>query len=363
LIGAIAIGAGKSHSLALISKQLYVRVLTSVSSISMPEGGTATVQVKLSAAPLQNVTITPKCISSHADITTGASLTFTTNNWGTYQTMTLTAAEDAYTEDGSAMITLSGAGADIGTKVFVTKLDNDATLTVGATPGGTTTPGGAMRVNRNVVTPITATPASGYMFDTWTVAGGSGIIANPLAANTTVLIGETPTTLQANFLPLSGNRKPQIVSAARADATVLRLPDSTVVRVAAFERDGDPLTYAWSKWVGPGAVTFSPAGAADSIVEFSSPGTYTLRVTVSDGRGGLVTSDVTVDVKPSLVPPMITDHPFSMTVLDGQYASFAVAATGDDLWYQWYKDGVAMPPVRAGLLELNTSHWDNGAKY
>jgi hypothetical protein len=43
--------------------------------------------------------------------------------------------------------------------------------------------------------------------------------------------------------------------------------------------------------------TFSPAGAADSIVEFSSPGTFTLRATVSDGRGGVTSVTFTWTIR------------------------------------------------------------------
>jgi hypothetical protein len=68
------------------------------------------------------------------------------------------------------------------------------------------------------------------------------------------------------------------------------------VHVVASDPDGDPLTYAWTKVSGAGTTTFATPNAADSGVTFSAASTYVLRVTVSDGRGGSVTSDVSVTV-------------------------------------------------------------------
>jgi len=313
---------------------------------------------------IQNVTVTARRASGDANVT-GTSLTFTTNNWNTYQTMTLTAAEDAGTEDSSAMLTLSGAGVDIGATVFVTKRDNDSTLTVGGCAGGTTAPDGAMLVSRSVATPITATPGSGYVFVNWTLADGSAVIANPNATNTTVTIGAMPAAIQANFVPASVNRSPLIVSAAQADATLLYLPSAaTTVRVAASDPDNDPLTYAWSKLIGPGAAVFGAPGGAASTVSFGAAGAYTLRVTVSDGRGGLATSDVDVDVRPMIAPPTITGQPTDITACLGQTSPFWVEATGDNLSYQWYRNGVEIfTGTRSGYTTPAATTNDNGAKF
>jgi Immunoglobulin domain len=47
---------------------------------------------------------------------------------------------------------------------------------------------------------------------------------------------------------------------------------------------------------------------------------------------------------PHVMPPAITSHPSSQTVVPGQAATFTVAATGSaPLRYQWQKDGTAIP--------------------
>ncbi|MHA3773206.1 PKD domain-containing protein [Verrucomicrobiota bacterium sgz303538] len=54
-------------------------------------------------------------------------------------------------------------------------------------------------------------------------------------------------------------------------------------------------TTTWSKLSGPGTITFADANALQTTASFSSPGTYVLRLTASDGQLSK-TSDVTVVV-------------------------------------------------------------------
>ncbi len=89
-------------------------VTVSKSSLTVPEGGSGTYTVKLDAAPAENVIVTIGGASG--DVTVDpASLTFTPGNYGTAQTVTVSAAEDddAVTE---ALVTLThgaqGGGLD-----------------------------------------------------------------------------------------------------------------------------------------------------------------------------------------------------------------------------------------------------------
>ena len=86
--------------------------VTEPDSVTVPEGGTATFQVKLSAQPSSTVFASVSRFSGDTDITvqSGSSLTFTTSNWSTYQTVTLSAAEDADTTNGTATIRISASG-------------------------------------------------------------------------------------------------------------------------------------------------------------------------------------------------------------------------------------------------------------
>jgi uncharacterized protein (DUF1800 family) len=74
---------------------------------------------------------------------------------------------------------------------------------------------------------------------------------------------------------------------AGVDRTIT-LPSGTTLTGTASD-DGKPnppgaLTYAWSKVLGPGNVTFGNANALSTSANFSEAGTYTLRLTVSDSQ-------------------------------------------------------------------------------
>ncbi|MDZ4288476.1 MAG: Calx-beta domain-containing protein [Prosthecobacter sp.] len=59
-----------------------------------------------------------------------------------------------------------------------------------------------------------------------------------------------------------------------------------LILTATAEDDGFPqsLSFAWSRVFGPGEVTFEEPGAATTGAQFSAPGLYYLRVTVTDGQ-------------------------------------------------------------------------------
>lgn len=86
--------------------------LTTSDTVTVPEGRQSTFQVKLSEGPVSNVTATVRRISGDTDITisSGENLTFTSDTWDTYQTVTLNAAEDSDDENGEAIFRISAAG-------------------------------------------------------------------------------------------------------------------------------------------------------------------------------------------------------------------------------------------------------------
>ncbi|MCP4220245.1 MAG: tetratricopeptide repeat protein, partial [bacterium] len=95
-------------------------------SVTIAEGGSETFRVRLSSQPETAVTANVNRISGDSDITvsSGDTLTFTTSNWNSYQTVTLQAAEDVDTEDGDAVIRVSASG--IASKdISATETDND----------------------------------------------------------------------------------------------------------------------------------------------------------------------------------------------------------------------------------------------
>ncbi|GAA0670827.1 glycoside hydrolase family 9 protein [Kitasatospora atroaurantiaca] len=94
-------------------------------AITVPEGGSATVAVRLSAAPVQNVTVTVTRTSGDTDLSaTTPSLLFTPANWATAQQISLSAAQDADTAAGSAVFTVGGPGVQAAT-FTATEADDD----------------------------------------------------------------------------------------------------------------------------------------------------------------------------------------------------------------------------------------------
>jgi hypothetical protein len=85
---------------------------TPSNSITVPEGGTASFQVRLTSQPNSEATISVAHIGGDADISvqSGSNLVFNTGNWNQYQLVTLAAAEDADDVDGIATIRLSITG-------------------------------------------------------------------------------------------------------------------------------------------------------------------------------------------------------------------------------------------------------------
>ena len=87
-------------------------VTISETALPVSEGGTATYTVVLDSQPTGEVTVTPSRASGDGDVTVSDPLTFTSSNWDTEQTVTVSAAQDADAENDTATISHAVAGAD-----------------------------------------------------------------------------------------------------------------------------------------------------------------------------------------------------------------------------------------------------------
>ena len=116
-------------------------------------------------------------------------------------------------------------------------------------------------------------------------------------ARWTVLVSLVIALLAAGCCPMANNA-PQISSLSADPATVDPEADTTIACIAS-DADGDTLTYAWS-YSGPSVGSIS---GAESTVDWTVPeteGTYTVSVTVSDGKGGTDEGSCTVIVEVSV---------------------------------------------------------------
>ena len=111
-------------------------VVSGQTSLTIDEGNTQNVGVKLSKQPAANVTVAIAVASSlkNAATVSASSLTFTTNNWSTQQTVTITAADDSVDQSsdpsGSVTFSYSHLGTTISKAITVTIKDDDTTTVV-----------------------------------------------------------------------------------------------------------------------------------------------------------------------------------------------------------------------------------------
>ena len=108
-------------------------IAVSSTDLTVAEGRSKSYTVVLSSQPTADVTVTPN-VSGDSDVTVAPStLTFTTSNWSTAQTATVSAAQDADADDDAATIAHAVSGGDYGAvtadDVAVTVTDDETAST------------------------------------------------------------------------------------------------------------------------------------------------------------------------------------------------------------------------------------------
>ena len=128
------------------------------------------------------------------------------------------------------------------------------------------------------------------------------------------------------------NNSPEI-SSLTPSATSVGPGSSCTVSCSASDADGDALTYAWT-------ATGGTISGMDNSVTWTAPvteGTYTISVTVNDGKGG--TDSESFDIEVANNPPVIASlTPSATNVFPGASCTVICSATdadGDTLTYVW----------------------------
>jgi hypothetical protein len=133
------------------------------------------------------------------------------------------------------------------------------------------------------------------------------------------------------------NHEPAIASLEAEPGRILTSGDCQIVCTAS-DSDGDELSYDWSA---SGGET-NGQGAAVIWTAPNATGSYDVTVTVTDGRGGEVTDDVTITVRAN-EPPTITglaaDAYWSTPSGTIQVTCNASDPDGDELSYEWSATG------------------------
>ena len=168
---------------------------------------------------------------------------------------------------------------------------------------------------------------------------------------------QTATIVNLVWTPIPGFPEIDQPSVALASPTAnpVSVSDTaTALRLTATIGGG--ATVAWSKFSGPGTVTFGDTSAADTTALFSASGTYLIRATATNGLGS-AQADLTVHVSP----------PLTLTFRQGEndYSHKATFIRGDNpAWNSGSRDqllvGRSSSGVR-GLLEFDLGQVPAGA--
>ena len=140
--------------------------------------------------------------------------------------------------------------------------------------------------------------------------------------------------------------------------------DSVNIGVSASDPDGDAISLSASDL--PGFATFTDDGNGTGTLDLtpgSDVGVYSVTVTASDGAlTDIETFDITVLSVSS--PPVITEHPADQTVVQGQSATFSVAAVGSSLSSQWQADSLdIVGATDASYTTPPTTPADDGTRF
>ena len=336
-------------------------------SLTVDEGGMSTYTVVLDTEPSDAVTVTINDPTAPTDVSANpASLTFSTSNWATAQTVTVSAAEDDDSTRDTATVTHTVAGGDYASfaasSVAVTVTDNDTPgvtvtpLSLTITEGGTgtytvvlnTQPSGDVTVaissNNTDVTaspsPLTFTTTTWSTEQTVTVTAGedadaandtatlthdpsgadyasvnNAILTVTVTDDDTVYVTVTPTSLTVDEGG-TGTYTVVLVTQPTGNVTVTIVDPTDNTDVTANPAS---LTFTSSNWETPRTVTVRAAQDADSTHD-----TATVTHTVSGGDYGAVTvSSVTVNVTDDDTPG-ITFSPTSRTITEGNMSTYSV---------------------------------------
>jgi hypothetical protein len=151
-------------------------------------------------------------------------------------------------------------------------------------------------------------------------------------------------------------RRLPVITTQPLDLTVVEGDPATF----SVQADGTGLSYQWER----DGVPIPGATEANYTISTTTldDADATFRVVVSNSAGDVPSEIATLLVQ--LAPPVITTSPQSVQVLEGQSASFTVAATGSNLSYQWERDGAPVAGATSPTLVLPAvSFADNGASF
>jgi len=135
------------------------------------------------------------------------------------------------------------------------------------------------------------------------------------------------------FYTMLVNHQPAITG-LKAEGGLTTPSNSLQVTCTASDPDSDELIYNWSADGGE----INGAGATVTWTAPDATGLYNVTVTVTDGRGGEVMSQVTITVRPSTPPTIVSltaDADWTLPSSSLQVTCNAFDPDGDEISYEW----------------------------
>lgn len=155
---------------------------------------------------------------------------------------------------------------------------------------------------------------------------------------------------------------PVITSQPQPTNLTVQVGSNVTMSVAA---SGNSLAYQWQR---NGAAINGNASAATPTlnltnVQLNDAGSYT--ALVSNASGGVTSQPVTlnVSVDPVPPPPSIITQPADTTAPVNSPSSLSVAATGNGLFYQWFRNGALIPGATQATLGFASAQVSDSADY
>ncbi|MBV2094996.1 MAG: PKD domain-containing protein [Candidatus Thiodiazotropha sp. (ex Codakia orbicularis)] len=135
--------------------------------------------------------------------------------------------------------------------------------------------------------------------------------------------------------------------------------------------DGEIVSYSWEVIDTPDSISYTPSFRGDSryptnhTVSTNAPGVYTIRLTVTDDRGGVSTDDVVITLEPSIVvgtvPSANTGYdrstsPYYFNLGDSQSLTGSASTDSDGYIASYYWQQISGPKIDiANPTSVNTS--------
>jgi hypothetical protein len=252
--------------------------------------------------------------------------------------MRLSVSDSAATTTDDVVVTLTLPNgppvANAGPDQTIT-LPATASLSGTATDDGRPNPPGALTTTWSTVSgPGTVTFGNAGALSTTATFTVPGTYTLRLTASDSLLTGSDDLVVTVN--PVPPVNQPPVVSAGDDQTATLAVP-ATLTLAGAVSDDGLPIppgatVATWSVVSGPDVVTFDDVHKLAAAATFSTPGSYVLRLTATDGA--LSTSDdvaVTITLPPPVNQPPVVGAGSNQTITLPAAASLSGTVTDDGL--------------------------------